>query len=81
MFWTQFSLVLEGVPHAAALIESVVALGTRLGLSVIAEGVETQEQLEQLVKLGCTQFQGYYVARPLTPDAFFTFAAQPWAGG
>jgi EAL domain-containing protein (putative c-di-GMP-specific phosphodiesterase class I) len=53
-----------------ALVASVVELGNRIGVRVIAEGVETQEQLETLYKFGCTQVQGYLFAAPLTPAIF-----------
>jgi EAL domain-containing protein (putative c-di-GMP-specific phosphodiesterase class I) len=49
---------------SAAIIAAINALATALGLKTIAEGVETKEQLEQLIKLGCAEIQGFYVARP-----------------
>lgn len=46
--------------HAAkAIVKAVVGLGEQLGMGVVAEGVETREQAEMLVKLGCTHLQGY----------------------
>jgi EAL domain-containing protein (putative c-di-GMP-specific phosphodiesterase class I) len=53
-----------------AIVETIIALGRGLGLSVIAEGVETREELECLRTCGCEQFQGYYFNRPMTFDAF-----------
>ncbi len=52
------------------LIRVVVAIGTELGLEVIAEGVETRADHDTLVRLGCTHLQGYLVSRPL-PEAQF----------
>jgi diguanylate cyclase (GGDEF)-like protein/PAS domain S-box-containing protein len=49
----------------AAIISTIVALGHGLGLKIIAEGVETPEQLAFLRALGCEQFQGYLASRPL----------------
>ncbi len=48
----------------ASVARSVVALGHSLGLTVIAEGVETAAQRNQLAALGCDAFQGYYFGRP-----------------
>jgi EAL domain-containing protein (putative c-di-GMP-specific phosphodiesterase class I) len=47
-----------------AIVSAVVGLGHALGLRVVAEGVETQEQLAELVALGCDEAQGYFFAPP-----------------
>lgn len=47
-----------------AIVETIVALGQSLDMEVIAEGIETEEQLSKLEALGCSQFQGYYFSRP-----------------
>lgn len=52
-----------------AIVSAVVAMAHALELSVVAEGVETVDQLEQLRVLGCEQAQGFYLARPGPPDA------------
>ncbi|MDX7951205.1 EAL domain-containing protein [Lichenihabitans sp. Uapishka_5] len=54
----------------AAIVSTVLSLGARLGLSVIAEGVETEGQAERLRQKGCVQAQGYLFGRPLPPDSF-----------
>jgi EAL domain-containing protein (putative c-di-GMP-specific phosphodiesterase class I) len=46
------------------------------GLDVVAEGIETAEQAEELARLGCEVGQGYFFARPLAPDSRL-LAAQP----
>jgi diguanylate cyclase len=51
-------------PQALAIIRSVIGLGHGLGVPVVAEGVETSEQLEALRAEGCDQVQGYLIARP-----------------
>jgi EAL domain-containing protein (putative c-di-GMP-specific phosphodiesterase class I) len=51
-----------------ALLRAIVLLGNSLGKSVIAGGIETSAQLEQLRKMGCTAGQGYYLARPLAAE-------------
>ena len=48
-----------------AICQTVLALGKTLRLNVIAEGVETQEQFDYLIREGCDQFQGYLFSRPI----------------
>ena len=50
-----------------ALIETVVELGRRLGLEVVAEGIENEVQAKLMKMVGCTHLQGWFVARPLDP--------------
>ena len=54
---------------ARVIVTGVVALGHALGLTVVAEGVETEGQLEMLETFGCDIVQGYLLARPLPEDA------------
>jgi diguanylate cyclase (GGDEF)-like protein/PAS domain S-box-containing protein len=53
-----------------ALCEAIVVMAHKLGLKVIAEGVETAEQRDLLVGIGCDYAQGYLFARPMPPEAF-----------
>ncbi|HYI40917.1 MAG TPA: EAL domain-containing protein [Allosphingosinicella sp.] len=53
-----------GNPQARAIIRSVIGLGQGLGMPVVAEGVETAEQLDALRAEGCDQVQGYLISRP-----------------
>ena len=50
--------------ESVAIVRAVVGLATGLGMTTLAEGVETVEQLDRLVAEGCTQAQGYYFSRP-----------------
>ncbi len=52
----------------AALVETIVSMARALGLDVVAEGVETEEQLRLLRELGCDRAQGFLLARPLPPE-------------
>ena len=54
----------------AAIARTIVALGTTLGLSVVAEGVETEDQSRQLALLGCDQIQGYLLSKPVPAEVF-----------
>ncbi|MCB8819377.1 putative bifunctional diguanylate cyclase/phosphodiesterase [Microvirga rosea] len=47
-----------------AIVQSIAGLGANLGMSTVAEGVETEDQLVQLRAAGCTEVQGYYFGRP-----------------
>lgn len=57
-------------PHNAVIVRSVINLGHNFGLTLVAEGEETQCTLSVLRDFGCDVAQGYYVSRPLTADAF-----------
>jgi len=51
------------------LASAIVQLGRALGLTVIAEGIERQDQLDAIYRMGCLQGQGYLFSRPLAPSA------------
>jgi len=54
----------------AAICAAILAMATQLGLNVVAEGVETMEQLEFLRRHGCNHIQGYICSKPLSADHF-----------
>src|SRR5256885_14117460 len=58
---------------AAAIVEATLALSRRLGLEVVAEGVETTEQFLHLQQLGCTYVQGFLIARPMNEEHVLPF--------
>ena len=61
---------IAGLPEDVAnvgIVRSILAVGSHLGLLVIAEGVETQEQAQAAHRAGCHEIQGYFYARPLVP--------------
>ena len=56
-----------------AIVRTVLSLARALGMKTTAEGIESEEISEVLRRLGCSVGQGYYFARPLTPDAAYAF--------
>jgi len=60
-----------------AIVSAMVALGQRLDFRVIAEGVETVEQLSILRKIGCDTFQGFLVSEAVLADAFVSLLSKP----
>lgn len=52
------------------ILQSIISLAYSLGMDVITEGVETEEQLNILMEMGCNYFQGYFFSRPVPVDVF-----------
>jgi len=55
-------------PESAAVVYTIAELGRRLGVTTVAEGVETQAQLDRVREEGCTEIQGYFYGRPAPSD-------------
>jgi diguanylate cyclase (GGDEF)-like protein/PAS domain S-box-containing protein len=60
-------------PNDSAIVAAIVGVARALGLTVTAEGVETDVQLEELRRLGCDYAQGFWFSRPLPADEFVRF--------
>jgi EAL domain-containing protein (putative c-di-GMP-specific phosphodiesterase class I) len=58
------------IERACKIIKSVIRLIRDFDMTVIAEGVETKEQLEFLTEIGCDMFQGYYFSKPVPVEEF-----------
>lgn len=56
-------------PASAAIVSAIIGLARCLGLSVLAEGIQTEQQRETLLASGCSEGQGFLFARPLSPAA------------
>jgi EAL domain-containing protein (putative c-di-GMP-specific phosphodiesterase class I)/GGDEF domain-containing protein len=72
-----FTLACLEDPRSRAIIEAVIDLAHRLGLSVTAEGVENADQLEAMRLLGCDAAQGFHLARPLAAGDFLRHTLEP----
>jgi EAL domain-containing protein (putative c-di-GMP-specific phosphodiesterase class I) len=55
---------------ANSIVSAVIGMGKNLGMQVVAEGVESREQLTCLQRLACPQGQGFYFSEPLTAAQF-----------
>jgi diguanylate cyclase (GGDEF)-like protein len=62
-------------PQSMAIVSAIIGLGRSLGLIVIAEGVETPDQLEVLIKQGCDEIQGYLIGRPQPIECYRSLAS------
>ncbi|OFZ70527.1 MAG: hypothetical protein A2Z01_01925 [Betaproteobacteria bacterium RBG_16_58_11] len=57
-------------PDDAAIVTAIIAMAHSLNIKVVAEGVETEQQLQFLRSRGCDEYQGYYFSRPMPSEAF-----------
>lgn len=73
----EFVTNVEARPDSQAICRALIELTRGLSLNVLAEGVETREEVETLRGLGCTMFQGFYFARPLTAEIFAATVRDP----
>ena len=60
----------EDEERARVILDSVISMAKRLGMTVIAEGVESKKQLGFLSEMGCDIFQGFYFSKPVSPESF-----------
>jgi diguanylate cyclase (GGDEF)-like protein/PAS domain S-box-containing protein len=63
-------------PQSAAIVRAVIGLGHGLEMSIVAEGVETQEQLCFLAEQGCDAVQGYFIGKPLPIEQYDTLVGR-----
>lgn len=67
-------------PQSASIVRAIVGLGDSLGVEVVAEGVETADQLHALRQERCAEVQGYLVGRPMPAEAVLPFLAREARG-
>ena len=63
-------------PDDKAIVGAIIKMADNLNMATLAEGVETQAQLDYLREQGCNQVQGYFFSRPLPPDQFIEFVEE-----
>lgn len=68
-------------PLDAAIVETLVSLGVKANLRIIAEGVETEQQANAMRQMGATALQGFYFGRPMLPEAFERLLCDGHSGG
>jgi diguanylate cyclase (GGDEF)-like protein len=71
---------LEDEEGTGSIVKAIIGLGHALGLSVTAEGVESDEQADLLTQYGCADAQGYYFSRPLSPAQVMALLTPPGGG-
>jgi EAL domain-containing protein (putative c-di-GMP-specific phosphodiesterase class I) len=64
-----FTAELDNSREGRVFFEAIVSMAHALGMTVVAEGVETAQQLQILRELNCNEVQGYFIARPMSADA------------
>ncbi len=70
---------INGIPHDSSdvsLVQSILSISKNLNLEVVAEGVETEEQLRFLESIGCDVIQGYYFSKPLKENEYLKYLEQ-----
>ena len=67
------------IPDDAVLVQAIINMAHSMNLEVVAEGVETREQLDFVRRNGCDLVQGYFFSKPLPPDQFFELMTD-WRG-
>lgn len=73
-----FVVAMENSPEDRAIVASVIELGHQLGLSVVAEGVETEAVFADLRRLGCDTVQGYLFSRPVPANEALALMDRPY---
>jgi diguanylate cyclase (GGDEF)-like protein/PAS domain S-box-containing protein len=68
-----FVLDLEDTPGSRAIVAAIIGMAHSLNMGVVAEGVETDSQMESLVSLACDELQGYYLGRPMPAAEFHRY--------
>ncbi len=71
-----FVSAMESDPEATAIVETIIMLGHKLKMKIVAEGVETETCRESLTNMACDQAQGYLFAKPMPGNEIFSWFSQ-----
>ncbi|MCW8943967.1 MAG: EAL domain-containing protein, partial [Sedimenticola sp.] len=63
-------------PETVSIVEAIITMASKLGLTVVAEGVENSREFDFLRKRGCHCFQGYMLCKPLNEEEFLAFISE-----
>jgi diguanylate cyclase len=74
-----FVMFMDKNASDASIVKSTIDLAHNLGLSVVAEGIENEDVLAQLARLGCDEGQGYFIGKPM-PEKDFSIWLERWEG-
>lgn len=72
-----FVMALESSARHQSLVSTIIAMGHNLDLELVAEGVETEQQISMLQKMGCHYLQGYYISRPIAAENIPLICSSP----
>ena len=71
---------IDKTPINLAIVRTIVSLGKNLGIKLIAEGVETDSELNTMVENDCLEIQGYRISKPVSADTFSEWFRNKLAG-
>lgn len=66
---------IDGSKDKREIFKAITAVAQTMGMKTIAEGVESREELETVLELGCLYIQGYLIAKPMSDEALLRFLA------
>ena len=66
----------DSVTDSMAIVGAITSLGASFGMTTVAEGVETPEQMQRIRAKGCTDVQGYLISRPIPAAEIFRLFAE-----
>ena len=72
----EFVTGIEPDTRSTKIVEGIISLAHNFGIEVLAEGVETQSQLDRLMQIGCDKIQGFFISPPVLAEEIPSLLAQ-----